>query len=202
MHRISQRIFDLMEARGINNATLAKAIGVDRSTLTRWFSTNAEPKASALQSIAEYFGVPISYLYEVEYEGEFNKLLKPVYNVSAGEGAYNGEYTDKVIDETEKDDEEMDYSLVEVHGDSMYPDIHDGDILTVCHQYETLPTDFTVVKIDGEHATVKYVEKTDTGIWLRAINKEVYEDRFYSVQDILTLPVTIIGKVVKVERNL
>lgn len=198
MHTISQRIHDLMETRGINNATLAKAIGVDRSTLTRWFSTDAEPKASILQSVAEYFAVPISYLYEIEYEEEHPKMFEPVYKVAAGAGCYNESNADK-----EKEDEDMNgCSYVEVHGESMYPDIHDGDILTVHHQYETLPTDYTVVKVDSEHATVKFVEKTDTGVWLRAINKDVYEDRFYSVQEIMTLPVTIIGKVIKIERNL
>ena len=189
----------LLDREGLKTSDVCKETGIDPSTFSHWKKGDYTPKRETLQKIAEYFSVPIAYFYEVEHKETFeNVISKAIFKVAAGAGCYNESKADK-----EKEDDDMnDCSYVEVHGDSMYPDIHDGDILTVHHQYETMPTDYTVVKVDSEHATVKFVEKTNNGVWLRAINKEVYEDRFFSVQEIMTLPVTIIGKVIKIERNL
>lgn len=203
MHQTSERIKSLMEIRGVKNAELARIIGASRSTVTKWFTENTEPKASFVQKIADSFDVPIDYFYSKTPEMWVLDKREPVYNVAAGEGAYNGTLADKIADDIINNMREPgEYSYVEVHGDSMLPEIKDGDILTVHHQYETFPNDYTVVKVDGEHATVKFVERVENGVWLRALNKEVYPDKFFSVKEIMTLPVTIIGKVVKIERQL
>ena len=49
---------------------------------------------------------------------------------------------------------------------------------------------------------MKHVEWTGEGLWVRAENKEVFEDRFYSVKDIATIPVQVVGKAVEVRRSL
>ena len=77
----------------------------------------------------------------------------------------------------------------------------DGDKVKVKHQTETSPFDYTVVKVDGDHCTVKHVEIVDNGVWLRADNKAVYKDKFYTTQEVITLPISIIGKVVEMRRN-
>ena len=84
----------------------------------------------------------------------------------------------------------------------MLPVIRDGDIAKVQMQTEVSPHDYAVVKVDGEHATIKHIQITDKGVWLKAENKDVYEDRFFSVQEVMTLPVTIIGKVIEIRRLL
>ena len=83
----------------------------------------------------------------------------------------------------------------------MYPVIQDGDMVKVHHQTETSPHDISIVKINGDEATCKYVEIVKDGIWLRAENKSVFEDRFYSIQEVLTLPISIIGKVTELKRR-
>lgn len=83
----------------------------------------------------------------------------------------------------------------------MYPILQDGDMVLISHEAETTPHDLTAVKIDGDSTTIKHVTIVDNGIWLKAENKEVYEDRFYTIQEVLTLPVTIIGKVIESRRS-
>lgn len=124
---------------------------------------------------------------------------QPVYDISAGKGRLNEGYPTEWMDTTEDSDE---YSWCTIHGDSMYPRLYDGDLIRVHHQTETSPRDLTVVKIDGDAVTVKYVEITNDGVWLRAENKDVFEDKFYSVQQVLTLPIQIVGKVVEMRRAL
>ena len=88
-----------------------------------------------------------------------------------------------------------------VHGIPGNYELRDGDIVQIQPQTETEPHDFTLIKIDGETATIKFVEITAHGVWIRALNKEVFEDRFYSIQEVMTMPITIIGKVVGMQRK-
>lgn len=95
----------------------------------------------------------------------------PVFDVAAGNGRINGEYADEYVENEDSDDGSV---WLKVYGDSMYPVLHDGDYIKVHPQTDTEKTDLTVIKIDGETATVKYVDVTENGVWLRAENKAAY----------------------------
>lgn len=184
---------ELMRQAGVKASQVARETGVGKVTLSDWKLGKYTPKEDKRQKIADYFGVSLAYLDGKE------QAPSPIYDVAAGEGAVNGTYATEYA----KMDTELEegYSWCTVHGNSMYPELHDGDKIKVKHMTETNKNDFAVVKIDGESSTVKFVEITDTGVWLRAINKEVYEDRFFSIREVITLPVKIIGKVVEVRRT-
>lgn len=209
MNSVSTRIKRMMDEKGIKNSELARNVDIARSTVTKWFSEDTEPKASTVQKIAEFYNVPVSWFYEIEHEETFDKsiqgkleeLTHPLYAVSAGQGVINDGHPTETI--TEEEDMTLENGYCRVIGDSMYPILHDGDCIKIRPQTATEPTDLTVLRIDGEAITVKYVEVTDTGIWVRAENKDVFEDRFYSIQEVLSLPISIIGKAVSiVERKL
>ena len=138
----------------------------------------------------------ISVAKSYGWEDDAKELEKPLYRASAGQGAYNDTYTSESITMGEEG-----YEYATVVGDSMLPELRDGDVIKIEPTSQTSPKDFTLIKIDGEDCTVKFVEVVDNGIWVRALNKEVFEDRFYSIQDVLTLPITIIGKVVAFRRT-
>ena len=57
--------------------------------------------------------------------------------------------------------------------------------------------DVAVILINGEYTTLKKVIKGNGGITLIAFNIAAYEPHFYSWQDIESLPLKIIGKVVE-----
>ena len=88
--------------------------------------------------------------------------------------------------------------IVRICGESMYPTLHDGDMVRVIPSKKTVESELTIVKINGDEATCKHVEITDTGIWLRGENADAYTDRFYTVQEVLTLPVQVVGKAVEI----
>jgi len=199
---------ELCKAKGISINKLEQELGFSQGSLGKIDSS--VPKADKLYAIAKFFGTPMEIFFEdaadkrvAHYTEQLidvvEKYKEPVYDVAAGNGRVNGDYTDTYIEEDEGQMEG--YSWCEVHGDSMYPTLLDGDLVRVEHMTQTEPTDLTVIKVDGESATVKHVEVADNGIWLRAENKDAFEDRFYSVQDVLSLPVTIVGKVVELKRK-
>lgn len=197
----------LMQAKGVKPSDVSRDTGIPSSVFTDWKKGRYNPKADKIFALAQYFEVPMEVFFEnedrIEYyvaqiQGNIRNYLdqKPLYRASAGQGAYNGTYADETIES------EDGYEYATVVGDSMFPTLQNGDIVKIQPQTETTPHDYTLVKVDGEHATIKFVEIVENGIWLRAVNKEVFKDKFYSIQDVLTLPITIIGKAVEVRRAL
>ncbi len=177
----------LTDSKHVSAYRVSKDLGIPQSTFSDWKAGRSTPKQDKIKKIADYFDVPVSYFYD-----------EAIYDVAAGDGRYND--VPEYIDDAYPHD--SDYSYVRIHGDSMLPELRDGDVVTVHHQTETSPKDYTVVKIDGEKETIKMVEIVQDGVWLRALNKDVYPDKFYSIQEVMTLPITIIGKAVSVRRDL
>lgn len=193
MADLGEKIKKLAELTGAKNADIARAAGVSRSAVTKWMCGINEPRADVIPKIAAYFHYPVEYLLTLD---DISQEIFAEYvgkEVAAGQGRINDEF-----EHTEE------YSTVRVVGDSMFPSLHDGDIIRVHHVTDDIsPSDFAIVKINGDESTVKHVEFVQDGIWLRGENKDVYEDRFYSVQEVMTLPITIIGKAIAIiERNL
>ena len=186
--------------RGTSVAKMERDLNFARGSIAK--IDEHKPSADKIWRICDYLGMPMNLLMDIneEHRGlmeQFDELTeKPLYRASAGQGAYNDTYADETISA-----EEDGYEYATVIGDSMLPELKTDDVVKIKPQAETTPHDLTLVKVDGEHATIKYVEIVDNGVWLRAINKEVFEDKFYSIQEVMTLPITIIGKVVEVQRK-
>lgn len=200
-----EKVRNLCNERGTSVKQLEKELGFSNGSLAK-----GVPRADRLYRIAEYFDVPMEYFFDendqLDYYYEkiqeristyLRGIEKPVYRASAGDGAYNDTYTADSITMGEEG-----YEYATVVGDSMLPELRDGDVIKIEPTSQTSPRDYTLIKIDGEDCTVKFVEVVDNGIWIRALNKEVFADRFYTIQDVLTLPITIIGKVVAFRRKL
>lgn len=219
----------LLKERGLTIAEFSRLSGIAKSTLYDWRSGKFRLKDDKRRIVADFFGVTLDYLdgrtteredpylekqiewmekRRAEKEAlpdyvknamEVNRYIKekPLYRASAGHGCFNGQYADETISSTEDG-----FEFVEIVGDSMLPILEDGDIVKVELTTEVSPHDLSVVKIDGETSCVKYCEITDRGIWLKAENKAVYEDHFYSIQQVLTLPIVVIGRVVELRRKI
>ncbi len=195
---------ELLKERGLTIAEFSRLSGIAKSTLYDWRSGKFRLKDDKRRIVAQFFDVSLDYLdgrtkfrRAYGWEDAAEELEKPLYRASAGQGAYNGTYADESIRTSEEG-----YEYATVVGDSMLPELRDGDTVKILRQTETTPHDYTLVKVDGEHATIKFVEIVENGVWLRALNKEVFEDKFFSIQEVMTLPITILGKVVSFERKL
>ena len=201
-----KKVETLCESQGISINRLEQVLGFSQGSIRKM--DKSSPKADRLYKIAQYFQVPMEYFFNesdpfaeafLEATFPFRETTneKPLYRASAGQGCYNAERPTESISI-----EEDGYEYVEIVGNSMSPILEDGDIVTVELTTEVSPHDLAVVKIDGETACVKYCEITDHGIWLKAENKSVYEDRFYSISQVLTLPITVLGRVIELRRKI
>jgi repressor LexA len=109
------------------------------------------------------------------------------------------EAVENIID-YEEIDEQMassgEHFALQIKGESMAPRFVTGDVVIVKKQPDIETGQIGIVLVNGENATVKKINKTDKGIMLIPSNPQ-YEAMFYSIEDILSLPVTIIGRVVE-----
>lgn len=204
-----QTILDLCEKKGVKVTNVEKELGISKGALKK--VEKSTPNADRIYALAKYFDVPMEIFFSDEdkvvahyYESlkdqyaEVNmEGFSPVFDAAAGNGRISGDYAEEMIEE----EVEEEYVWLKIYGDSMYPILQNGDCVKVHLQTETEKTDLTVIKVDGETTTVKYVEVMDNGVWLRAENKDVYEDTFYTAREIMTLPVTIVGRAVELKRS-
>lgn len=88
------------------------------------------------------------------------------------------------------------YFGLAIKGDSMYPRILEGDVVIVRKQSTADSGDIVIALVNGAEGTCKQLFKYKDHIELKAFNP-MYKPFVYSNEDISSLPVTIIGKVVE-----
>ena len=185
----------LMEINHLTAAEVCRGSGVKQATISHWKNGLYSPKKDKIQMIADFFDIPVLVFYGDDLLDGYlaEGYGTNIQECAAGQGRINDGY-----------ERTTEYSTVRIIGDSMYPTLHNGDLVKVHHVTNDITeSDFAIVKINGDECTCKHVEMTSEGIWLRAENKDAFADKFYSVQDIATLPVAIIGKAISiVERKL
>ena len=93
-----------------------------------------------------------------------------------------------------------DFVCLKVKGDSMSPVIQEGDLVIVRQQNDVESGDIAVIRVNGDEATLKRVQKSPEGITLIAYNPSVYPPHFYSNKEIEELPVEVYGKVIEMKR--
>ena len=57
-----QRIFEIMEERGLTVYRVSKDTGISVGNIYNWKSGRSNPSAKALDKLAAYFDVPVDYL--------------------------------------------------------------------------------------------------------------------------------------------
>ena len=85
-------------------------------------------------------------------------------------------------------------------GKSMEPNFIEGDILIFEKTEDCENGQFCAVAVNGDDATFKKVTKTDAGIMLQPLNP-AFETKFYTNDQIASLPVQIIGVLKQIRRN-
>ena len=88
----------LLDKYGVTAYKVAKETGVTTATLTNWKKGKYNPKPDKLQKIADYFGVPLSYLLTGKMEEEVRETT-----LTSKDEREIGRDLDRIIDEIEND---------------------------------------------------------------------------------------------------
>lgn len=199
-----ERLLRIMESHGMRATDLVNATGISKTAISRYLSGNYTPKIDKAELIAKALNVNVNYLLTGETEDDKPKAVKiPVLGeVIAGAPV---EAIENIID-WEEISEEMsrrgDYFALDVKGKSMIPVMFPTDRIIVRKQNTIDTGEIAIVMVGMEDATCKKVIFHDNGIQLYGFNTAEYEPHFYTKKEIRELPITIIGKVVEVRRDL
>ena len=175
--------------------------GVSKSTVKKWESGEIENmKRDKIVLLAKALKVNPTYVLGIddEIKPQKSKGVKiPVLGkVAAGVPI---EAVEDIIDYEEITEELAktgDFFCLEISGDSMSPRMLEKDVVVVRKQEMIENGDIAVVMVNGSDATVKKVAIHENGISLISIN-QAYPPKFFTCDEIKTLPVGIIGKVVE-----
>ncbi|MBS5519842.1 MAG: helix-turn-helix domain-containing protein [Acidaminococcus intestini] len=199
---IGQMIKKHRMALNLTQNELAEKLGVSQQSVTGWENNASVPRESAVRSMMNLFNVSRNELFgEPEAHSTTGKNIPILGTVVAGQPAYAAENIVGWEEVTAKMSLQGKLFALRVKGASMEPDFKEGDIVIVREQPDIESGDIAVVLINGDEATLKKVKKDPNGLFLYAFNQAVYEPHFYSNNDIETLPVRIVGRVIENRRS-
>lgn len=196
---LKQRLISARKGANLTQADVAEFLGIKRQTYSAYERGVSTPDANTIAKLAKLFSVSAGELVTGEIPA--NAIKVPVCgNVAAG----------VPIDAIENVEEyvEVDASLargatligLKVKGRSMEPRFTNGDTVIIRCQNSVDNGDIAVVLV-GEEATMKKIVKYTEGIRLMPTNP-AYEPTYFSNEEIQTIPVTIIGKVVELRAKI
>ena len=196
---IYERIKKRRKEMGLSAEMVAEKLGVSPATIYRYEKKDIKKfPTDILEPLAKVLRTTPSYLLGLnETDTNTNKHLIPVLGtVRAGIPV---EAVQNIIDYEEISEDmarQGEFFALRIKGDSMQPRICEGDVVIVRKQPDVDSGDVAIVLVNEEEATIKKVQKFDGGINLIP-NNPAYDVRTYTNEQIESLPVQILGKVVE-----
>ena len=177
---------------------IARDLGISKKTVSAWMLGTRTPKTPKIDMLAAYFGVKRSDIMEPHDK----PLPRPSTRVPVLGRVAAGIPIDAIEDVLDWEEITPAMSVtgnffgLKIKGDSMQPRIVEGDVVIVRSQPDAESGDVVIVQVNGNTATCKRLAKYATGISLISFNP-AYPPINYTNEEIESLPVTIIGKVVE-----
>lgn len=190
-----------MDKNGMRPTDICGTLKIPMPTFSDWINAKTYPRIDKIELMANYFGIEKSDLVE-DKSARLKKgiTINVLGRVAAGIPI---DAIEEIID-TEEITEEMarngTYFGLKIQGDSMIPNICDGDVVIVRQQNDAENGEIVIATVNGTDATCKRLRKYKDGIELIS-NNPTYTPMDFSNQEILEKPVKIIGKVVELRRK-
>lgn len=156
------RLKELRESLNLTQHELASRIGVTRAAVGQWERNKSYPSVDMLPKLAALYGTSVDYLLGVASREEC--LTFPVIGeVAAG---YNGAEAREILtgDRIEIPQawlhglQPSEFFVLRASGDSMYPEILDGDLLLVRRVDQVDSGRIAIIVLGDGSGTVKRIE--------------------------------------------
>ena len=173
----------------------AKALNIKQTTYSGYENGTSEPSNDMLFAIAKLFNVSIDYLLDNETailpETEEVIFMPIIAKITAGFGKttdieYNGEKLP--IPKYMIKGDITDYFILQVQGDSMYPNYLDGDNVLMEKSDFADSGQVVAVMIDDEEATLKKIEYNENKTYIKLIPiNPNYPPRTFTAEEMHTI---------------
>ena len=208
---LGQIIREYRDSHGLSLEAFGKLCGMSKSYVDQ-LEKNRHPKTGnpisptieTIKQVSDGTNIPMDEIFKL-LDGEVTvnefaytqikaKRIPILGKVAAGQPIEMIENTiGEIVVENFK---ESQYFALEIRGDSMSPRIQNGDIVIVRKQPTVESGDIAIVAVNGDEATCKKIRYMHDGMEIVPLNPS-YESHFISYDQVQSLPVTIIGKVVE-----
>lgn len=219
MKNFAIRLKELRKEKELTQLQLAEKFNISKSSISMYESGSRMPEYETLEAIADYFNVNLDYLvgksdirnhsddtpHAPPIKGESDDIkprktkgvkIPVLGRVAAGVPI---EAIEEIIDYEEITEDLArtgEFFCLVISGDSMAPRMLENDIVVVKKQSSIESGEIAVVIVNGCDATVKKVVRHEDGISLIPTN-QAYSPKFFTNDEVKTLPVGIIGKVIE-----
>lgn len=209
MSTIGNNIKFLRLEKDYSQKDLAKALGYKSyTTITKWESGVSEPTLKMANKIATFFDISVNELCyskmnsseKIISSSSKGVVINVLGRVAAGipiEAAENIIDTEEITEELARTGS---FFGLRIQGDSMEPDIRNGDTVIVRQQEDAENDEIVIALINGNDGMCKRLKKYENSIALVSLNSK-YEPMYFTNKDIFDKPVKIIGKVVELRRK-
>lgn len=166
----AERIIKLFDDSGKEYKQIAQSIGIKPQKISEWKNGTTRSYEKYLDAIAKEFDVTIDYLVNgtpyptnaVKADPAARTTVQFWGKVSAGIGAYAEGIPLRTMPADDEDMQEgYEYAWLEVEGDSMFPDLQDGDFILVRVQDTAESGDMVVALVDDGCETDGLVKRIE-----------------------------------------
>lgn len=200
----SKNLKYLRENNGYTISSLSKRLKVNHSTLSRWESENNGATVDSAIDVSNYFNIPLSDLIGRDLQLDNAELIDTVFNgkipvlgtIKAGIPIEAQEDICGYIDiPNEWTRGGKKFFGLKISGDSMADKYQDGDIVVIEQTTDVakINNKDCVVMVNPSDATFKHITITDDGIVLAPLNTSKYQLKFYTKEQVVSLPVVVLG---------
>lgn len=205
---VGERIKKTREKLGLSQVEFADCIDVSKQTLYKYENnliTNIP--SDKIEAVAKIGKISPAYIMgwtddaKIEITSKKGVVISVLGRVAAGipiEAVENIIDTEEITDELAKTGT---FFGLRINGDSMEPDIHNGDTVIVRQQDDAENDEIVIALINGNDGVCKRLKKYANSIALVSLNSS-YEPMYFNQDEIEQKPVKIIGKVVELRRKL
>lgn len=206
----------LRTEKKISQQSLADAIGVDRSTVSRIENGEIETTVDNAIKIANKLNVSLNDLVSKDLRFDNGEIIDlPTDNVKipvlgripagmpfeAIEEQYTTDY-EEIPKEWLRGGNE--YFALKLDGDSMEPEYKDKDVVIFRKAFDCESGQDCCVRINGFDATFKRIKKQLNGIMIIPLNENNstgFTTTFYTNDDVMNMPIEVLGVVKQIRRN-
>ena len=186
-----------MSRSSLTQKDIVQKLGVSKGSVSGWFAGTNFPRAEKLEELAELFGITSADLLA---DHTVSTSVPVLGHVHAGQTTYAMEEILDYVDIDSLKASQGEYFGLYVQGDSMAPELQDGDLVIVRRQPTLEDGDIGVFSIGESETTIKEYQQLKRHIALTPINDE-YEGMMISFKEVDELPVLILGKVIESRRS-